>query len=309
MRDFLTIERRRRLRASRRFADRREACARAASIALGAAWLAAAPLGVAEAQPAATESAGGLAGHEHAAHGSVSSATALVPADLDAAASDLGGGHRRHAMREDPLNSFVLLDRLEVRDADGPEIVDWELSAWVGRSLDRLWIRSEGRRQGGSTEHAELELLWGRGVARWWDLVAGLRRDFQPGPALSWAALGVQGLAPYRFEIEATAYLGEGGRTAARLEARHELLITNRLVLEPLVEIEAYGRSDPVRGTGTGLSRGEIGLRLRYEPRREVAPYLGVVREKKLGDTADLARAAGRDTSETRAVVGIRLWF
>lgn len=273
MRDFLTIERRRRLRASRRFADRREACARAASIALGAAWLAAAPLGVAEAQPAATESAGGLAGHEHAAHGSVSSATALVPADLDAAASDLGGGHRRHAMREDPLNSFVLLDRLEVRDADGPEIVDWELSAWVGRSLDRLWIRSEGRRQGGSTEHAELELLWGRGVARWWDLVAGLRRDFQPGPALSWAALGVQGLAPYRFEIE------------------------------------AYGRSDPVRGTGTGLSRGEIGLRLRYEPRRQVAPYLGVVREKKLGDTADLARAAGRDTSETRAVVGIRLWF
>src|SRR5690606_27593718 len=186
----------------------------------------------------------------------------------------------RHAMREDPLNSFVLLDRLEVRDASGAEIVDFELSAWVGRTLDRLWIRSEARRQGGETGHAALELLWGRGVARWWDVVAGIRRDFEPGPAETWAAFGIQGLAPYRFEVEATAYLGEGGRTAARLEARHGLLITNRLVLEPLVELEAHGRSDPARGIGAGLASGEIGLRLRYEPRREIAPYLGVVRER-----------------------------
>lgn len=276
-----------------------------------ATWLSVCSLDAAEARTQSTSHAdhrshrGG-----HAARESASSVHEIDAAALEAAFPDLGDDERRHSMHEeDPFNSLVLLDRLEVREADGAEIVDFELEAWVGRTLDRLWIRSEGRRQGGTTEHASLELLWGRGVARWWDLVAGVRRDWEPGPAESWAAFGVVGLAPYRFEVEATAYLGEGGRTAARIEARHEVSITQRLVLEPRVELEAYGRSDAERGIGSGLSSGEIGLRLRFEPRRETAPYIGIVREKKLGDTEALARAEGRTTSETRVVVGIRAWF
>nr|MBO2513689.1 copper resistance protein CopB [Gammaproteobacteria bacterium] len=280
-----------------------------ASLAICATWLSVSSLDVAEAQ--ATPRGADPAHHgEHAAHESASSAPEIDAAELEAAFPDLGDDERRHSMHEeDPLNSLVLLDRLEVREADRAEIVDFELEAWVGRMLDRLWIRSEGRRQGGTTEHASLELLWGRGIARWWDLVAGVRRDLEPGPADSWAAFGVVGLAPYRFEVEATAYLGEGGRTAVRVEARHELSITQRLVLEPVVELEAYGSSDAARGIGSGLSSGEIGLRLRFEPRRETAPYIGIVREKKLGDTEALARAEGRTTSETRVVVGIRAWF
>src|SRR5690606_5809489 len=208
-----TIDCRRAAHAPRRRFPFGRTGARTVSIAAHSAWLAVSWLGLADAQPAATAPDAGLARHgEHAADGgSPASAASITAAGRDAAFPDVGDAEGRHAMREDPLNSFVLLDRLEVRDASGAEIVDFELSAWVGRTLDRLWIRSEARRQGGETGHAALELLWGRGVARWWDVVAGIRRDFEPGAAETWAAFGIQGLAPYRFEVEATAYLGEGG--------------------------------------------------------------------------------------------------
>lgn len=233
----------------------------------------------------------------------------VTPADVQAAFPDVGDMDADHMMLEDPFNTFVLFDQLEAREADGADILSWELSGWAGHSLRRLWVRSEGERRSGDTEHAELELLWGRAIAPWWDVVAGVRRDFEPGPSETWAAFGVQGLSAYRFEVEATAYLGEGGRTAARVEAEHELLITNRLILQPLVELNWHGRGDATRGIGPGLSSGEAGLRLRYELRREVAPYVGIVRERKFGRTADLARAAGAEASETRFVAGIRLWF
>jgi copper resistance protein B len=209
-------------------------------------------------------------------------------------------------MEEDPFNKLVLFDRLETQDGD---LTSWDFDGWVGRHARRLWIRSEGERESGTTKHAELQLLYGRPIARWWDVVAGVREDFRPAPSRSWAAFGIQGLAPYRFELEATAFVGEGGRSAARLEAEYELLITNRLVLQPLVELNWYGQSDAARGVGAGLSSAESGLRLRYELRREVAPYIGLTRERAFGRTAELARAAGSDTRETRWVVGVRLWF
>jgi copper resistance protein B len=102
-----------------------------------------------------------------------------------------------------------------------------------------------------------------------------VRQDFRPGDPQTWAAVGIQGLAPYWFEVEATGYVGAGGRTAAKLEVEYELLFTNRLILQPLVELELYGKSDPERGIGRGLSSLETGLRLRYEIRREFAPYVG----------------------------------
>ena len=151
---------------------------------------------------------------------------------------------------EDPLNKLVLLDRLESQNASGGDILAWNLDAWVGRDLDKLWIRSEGERQSGDTERAELELLYGRGLWPWWDLVAGARIDFAPAGDQSWAAVGVRGLTPYRFDVEATAYLGSGGRAALRLETTYELLVTNRLILEPLLELNWHGQTDAVRGVG-----------------------------------------------------------
>jgi copper resistance protein B len=214
-----------------------------------------------------------------------------------------------HGALEDPFNRAILLDELEGLDANGTTDLRWDLSLWAGRSLEHFTIRSEGERSDGSTERAELQLLWTRAVARWWDVVAGARADFGPGSGKSWAAFGVQGLAPYRFEVEATAFVADGGDTAARVEAEYELLIASRLILQPQIELNWYGQSDLERGYGAGLSNGEAALRLRYEIRREFAPYVGIVRERLWGGTADAARAAGLDTDDTSWVAGVRLRF
>jgi len=158
-------------------------------------------------------------------------------------------------------------------------------------------------------EQASGEVLWGHSFSRWWDVVAGARQDFRPGPGRTWAAVGLQGLAPYWFEVEATAYVGEGGRTRLRLEVEYELLLTNKLILQPVVEVEAFGKADRARGIGAGLSSLETGLRLRYELRRELAPYVGVTWDRKLFGTADLARAAGQNAGAGRLTFGLRTWF
>ena len=211
-----------------------------------------------------------------------------------------------HAMLEDPLNRSFLFDQLELYEHDE---LAWDATFWAGYAFNKLAVRTEGEKSSGTTERAELELLWSHSVARWWDVVAGARGDFEPGDTQSWAAFGVQGLAPYRFELEATAYVGDGGRSAARFEGEYELLITQRLILQPQLELNWYGQADDSRGIGSGLSTAEAALRLRYEFRREVAPYVGLVRERKYGATADYARAEGDDADDTRLVAGIRLRF
>jgi copper resistance protein B len=211
-----------------------------------------------------------------------------------------------HSMLEDPFNRSFLFDELETHESDG---LAWDATFWAGRSFNKLAVRTEGEKSGGNTERAELELLWSHSVARWWDVVAGARADFEPGATQSWSAFGVQGLTPHRFALEATAYLADGGRSAARFEGEYELLITQRLILQPQLELNWYGQADAARGVGPGLSTGEAALRLRYELRREVAPYVGLVRERKYGATADAARANGEDPDDTRLVAGVRLRF
>jgi len=215
----------------------------------------------------------------------------------------------RHMMVEDPFNHALRFDQLEANDTDAGTDVRWDASAWVGHAFDRLALRTEGNETAGKTEHAELQLLWAHTVTRWWDLVTGVREDFAPAPSRGWAAFGVQGIAPYRFDIEATAFVGNGGDSAARVKAEYELLITQRWILQPRIELNWYGQEDAARGLGPGLSSSEAALRLRYEIRREVAPYVGIVRERKHGGTADFARAAGEDPDDTRLVAGIRLRF
>jgi copper resistance protein B len=244
----------------------------------------------------------------HSGHDAPASGPALpaiTEADRRAAFPDLGG----HAVHDRAVYSFLLFDQLEWQDADGGDALNWDARGWIGRDVDRLWFRTEGERVRSATEHSEAHVLWGRRFSPWWDVVAGARQDFQPGPSQTWAAVGVQGLAPYLFDVEATAYLGEGGQSAARFEAQYELLLTNRLILQPRIELNVYAKDDTRRGIGSGLSSAETGLRLRYEIRRELAPYIGVTWDRKFGKTADLAELAGESSDDMRFVAGLRIWI
>ncbi len=233
----------------------------------------------------------------------------LTDADRAAAAPPTGGPDMHSMMHDDSLQSFVLFDRLEAWSADPGTGTEWDAQAWFGTDLNRLWLRSEGERIDGRTESADLEVLYGRAVATWWDVVVGVRHDFKPGDSQNYAAIGVIGLAPQKFEVEATVYVGERGQTAARLEAEYDVLLTNRLILQPLVEANLQGKNDSRRGIGSGLSTIEAGFRLRYEITRRFAPYLGFVRERAFGQTADYRRADGDDIDDTRVVAGVRVWF
>ena len=228
----------------------------------------------------------------------------ITDADRKAAQPPAHGHHHG-----DGVFSYLLFDRLEVWDADTGTGQAWEAQGWIGTDMHRLWLRSEGERDAGHTESADVEVLYGRPVARWWDLVAGVRHDIAPGNGQSFAAIGVMGMAPQKFEIEATAYIGASGQTAARIEAEYELLLTNRLILQPVVEAEWHGKRDAARGIGAGLGTVEAGLRLRYEFTRRFAPYVGLVHERSFGGTADFMRDEGDATRDTRVVAGVRFWF
>ncbi len=209
-------------------------------------------------------------------------------------------------MHDDAPFGMFKLDQFE--RALGHNRADWEAETWFGGDIDKLWLRSEGARDSARTD-ARTELFWDHAVDTFWDWQLGARRDSGGGPARNWAAFGVQGLAPYWIELQATAYLRERGRSALRLRAEYELLLMQRLILQPQAEFNFYGRSDAQRDIGSGISDVSFGLRLRYEIRHEFAPYIGIVREQRLGDTADLARAAGHDATYTQWVGGVRVWF
>ena len=267
-------------------------------------------------QPQSTEHPGmDHAGMDHSGmdHGARAAApTAPIepiptPTDADrAAAFPPVQGHRVH---DNGIHSYVLLDQLEAWDADPGTGFGWAGQAWIGTDLDRVWLRSEGERVDGHTEAASVEVLYGRSVARWWDVVAGIRHDVQPGASQDFAAIGLIGLAPYKFEVAATAYIGRSGQTAATVEVEYETLLTNRLVLQSTLEATVHGRDDARRGIGSGLGTVEAGLRLRYEFTRRFAPYIGVVHERAFGGTADLRRGDNGDVEDTRVVAGLRFWF
>ena len=229
----------------------------------------------------------------------------LTDADRAAAFPDVEG----HTLQDNALHAFVLFDQLEWQAIETGGGLNWDAKGWLGRDRDRLWFRTEGHADDGRLGDAEAHLLYGRAVARWWEVVVGLRQDVRPGPSQSWLAFGVQGLAAYWFDIEATVYLSNAGQTAARLEAEYEVLLTNRLVLQPLIEVDLYGKSNAARGIGAGVSDVDVGLRMRYEFRREFAPYVGVTWTRTFGKTTDFAEAAGETAAGLRFVAGLRLWY
>jgi len=221
----------------------------------------------------------------------------LLPASVLAAGGD------------DPLLTKVMVDQFESRDSEGPNPTVLDAQMWIGKDLNKFWLKTEVEQVDGETEEAKVQALYSRAIAPYWDLQTGLRRDYRPEPGRDWFVLGLEGLAPYFFEIDAAVFIGENGRSAARLEAEYELLFTQRLILSPEIEMNFYGKDDPELGIGSGLADMEAGLRLRYEISREFAPYIGVNWTRKFGRTADFARAAGEETQDTQLVAGLRFWF
>lgn len=210
----------------------------------------------------------------------------------------------------------IIVDQFEYRPNEGQEAVRWDAQAWIGFDFDKLWLKTEGQRRvsdGTSNGEAEFQVLYSRAITPFWDLQAGWRFDqlYQTGsnPSRSFAVLGIQGLAPYWFETEAAAFVSEDGDVSARLTASYELLFTQRLILQPRLEINAAASSVPRFGVGKGVNDLGLGLRLRYEVVREVAPYVGMEWTRKLGETADLARQDGEDTSVFTVVSGVRFYF
>lgn len=232
-----------------------------------------------------------------------------IPPITDADRAAVYQSTKGHVIHDHALYSFLLFDQLEWQDEDNGSVLNWDVNGWLGGDIDRLWIRSKGERTNGKTESAELQTLWGRSISPWWDVVGGVRQDFKPGPPQTWAALGLQGLALYNFEVEATAFLGEGGQTSLRVEGDYDILLTNRLILQPTAEVDFYGQNDAKRGIGSGLSTTEVGMRLRYEIYREFAPYIGFSWNRSYGNTAAFSQEGGGDRSEARLVLGVRLWF
>ena len=203
-----------------------------------------------------------------------------------------------------------VLDQFEGRIGGGANAFRWSGEAWVGGDRDKLWLKSEGFALGrGRVGDGRHEFLYDRAISTYVDLQAGVRTDWDSGTGRTWAALGVEGLAPLFFKYEATAYLSDRGHAAAHLAASYDLLITQRLILQPLVELNFYSKADPGRGVGAGLSDIDAGLRLRYEITRKFAPYIGIAYAGKIGETARMARQAGEASGSLQFVFGIRSWF
>ena len=226
----------------------------------------------------------------------------LTEADREAAFPDVDG----HPMHDSDINFFVLFDQLEWELRSGNHGFGWDTKGWVGRDRDRVWFRTEGQHAQGRLNDAQSHLFYGRQFSRWWDVLVGVRQDFEPGAAQTWAAVGVQGLAPYWFNVEATAYVGANGRNHYRLETEYQLLLTNRVVFQPMAEFEIYGKPDLEHDRDRGLATLDFGFRLRYlirkragaVCRRRVAPEaLRHRRPRPRQRGADRRRALCRGTA------------
>jgi len=205
--------------------------------------------------------------------------------------------------------SQVMLNIAEARLGSGGGY-EWDGEAWYGGDLNRLVLKSEGEGAWShGVEDAEVQVLFSRAVGLYTDLQVGVRHDFEPGPQRTYATVGFESLFPYWFEAEGALFLSDKGELLARLEGSYDVRLTQRLVIQPRAELNFAAEDIPERGVGSGLSDAELALRLRYEIKREFAPYVGVVWSRKVGDSARFARAHGEDASDTRVVLGLRAWF
>ncbi|MDE2434773.1 MAG: copper resistance protein B [Sphingomonadales bacterium] len=210
-----------------------------------------------------------------------------------------------------PLTTYARLtfDLAEYQFRAGKDGYRWESEAWLG-DLNRFVLKSKGEGTfGAGLDHAEFQALYAKALDPWWNLQLGIRQDIRPRPARSWATIGIEGRAPYQFDVQAAVFLSDKGQFTGRLESFYDQRITQRLILQPRVEFDLAAQDMPDQRIGAGLSSAELGLRLRYEIRREFAPYIGVNWTWAAGRTATYARADGKNASEGNLVAGVRLWF
>ena len=212
-------------------------------------------------------------------------------------------------MDDDPLVGKLMINELEVQSTDGPDPLAFSADAWLGFDLNKFWFKTEVERVDGETEEAEVQFLYSRAIAPYWDIQAGWRRDIRPKPERDWFSVGFKGVAPYFFEVDAELFFGESGQVNVRLDGEYEVFFTQKIILTPEIETSFYSKDDAAVGIGSGFSDLELGLRLRYEIRREFAPYIGINWTKKFGQTADFASAGGIDTSDVQIVAGVRAWY
>lgn len=217
----------------------------------------------------------------------------------------------KNFIQDSKTYTFTILDRLEYGASDDGDSYLWDIQGWVGGDYNKLWWKTEGEGPtSGDPETVELQALYYRTIAPFWGAQAGLRHDTtSSGPDTSYAVLGLQGLAPYWFETAAALFVSEEGDVSFRGEFEYDFLLTQRLILQPRLEFNVSGSDVSERGLASGLNNTEMGLRLRYEIKREFAPYIGVRWEQLYGDTGDIAENEGEPTSVTSFVLGVRVWF
>ncbi|MDO9103924.1 MAG: copper resistance protein B [Methylovulum sp.] len=229
--------------------------------------------------------------------------------DPHAYAEGYGFGDLTHPqMGDEEILAALVVDRLENLTTDNESSMTYDAQAWFGKTYDRAVLRAEGKGDYAKIGDARSEVLWGHALTPFWDTHLGLRYDSGGDVDRSWFAFGVQGLAPYWLYIEATGYIGEQGRAAFRFESEYDLLLTQKLILQPRIEVNFYSQRDNGRAISSGLSDYEAGLRLRYEIRREFAPYVGIEWAGQYGSTVALP-SSGNHTTETRLVAGLHFWF
>ena len=210
---------------------------------------------------------------------------------------------------------YLLLDQLEYRLEEGDDTMSWDAVGWYGGDYNRLWLKTEGdwRTVGERGGEAEFQALYGRLIAPFWDVQIGVRYDHVAGAGFDrsrgLAVLGLQGLAPYRFELEPSLFISQDGDVSVRLAATYDLLLTQRLILQPRLDFDAAVQSVEKFGVGDGVNSTGLSLRLRYEIAREFAPYIGIQWLHRFGETADIARSDGGRAEDLAAVFGVRLWF
>jgi copper resistance protein B len=205
----------------------------------------------------------------------------------------------------------VLFNQFEGRTNGPDDEFRWDGEGWIGTDMNKLWFKSEGFFENGRTTDGDTEALYDRPIPflRYFDAQAGVRYDLDSNPGRTWGAVGIEGLAPYFFELEPTFYFSDGGRVAGRIEGSYDVLITNRLIAQPQIEMNFYSKSDPSRGVGSGLSDLDTGLRIRYEISRKFAPYIGFAYNQSFGETATLTRQEGGIVHDPRFIFGARIWY
>ncbi|NIE80704.1 copper resistance protein B [Asaia sp. As-1742] len=240
-----------------------------------------------------------LTSGSHAAPAVQPKASATMPSYIDGVMPVMDQGIWVHG----------LLDEFEGRLAGQNSSFRWDGEAWIGGDYNRLWLRSEGTVSKGRMGDGDQEVLYSRAVSSYFDVQGGVRVDLDSGPTRTWAALGIQGLSLYQFELQATGYVSDQGRFAARFEGSYDILLTNRLILQPQIELNLYSKADPARGNGAGISDIDTGLRLRYEIWRKFAPYIAMTYDGYFQQARRFARERNDSDGNLRLTIGIRSWF